>query len=209
MPQPDNALETKTFGAFEIKDAEQGEVGAVVATLGVVDKDGDVLLPGSFPESSSVKMSSYGHSAIFGEAPAGKGTITIDGDKAIFRGKFFMSTELGRESFHTVKELGPEGEWSFGFPRDVKTEDLTDEWRAKGARRLIAKLSPIEASPVFVGAGVGTGTLFAKGKEDPPPPDPAIEAARLMAETKAQATATANAEADKIFTRFRRLFGRK
>ena len=42
-------IETKAFGALEIKDAEQGEVTAVVATLGVVDRDGDVLLPGAFP----------------------------------------------------------------------------------------------------------------------------------------------------------------
>lgn len=157
-----NDIELKSFGALEIKDAARGEVAAVIATLGVVDKDGDVLLPGSFPKSASVKMSGYGHSAVFGEAPAGKGTITVEDDKAIFHGRFFMSTERGREAFQTVKELGEEGEWSFGFPRDMETEKLTDEWKAKGARRLISKLLPIEASPVFIGAGIGTGTLFTK-----------------------------------------------
>lgn len=190
MTQPPEAtLETKSFGALEIKDAAQGEVVAVVATLGVVDHDGDVLLPGSFPASSPVKMSAYGHSTVWGEPPAGKGTIAVEGDKAIFRGKFFMSTELGREAFHTTKELGSEGEWSFGFPREVKTEELTTEWRAKGARRLIAKLMPIEASPVFRGAGVGTGTVSAKAKEEelPPPPDPAIEATRKEQELQAAA----------------------
>ena len=41
----------------------------------------------------------------------------------------------------------------------MKTQELTDEWRSKGARRIIAGIQPIEASPVFRGAGVGTGTV--------------------------------------------------
>lgn len=160
-----DALELKSFGAFEIKDAAHGEVTAIVATLGVVDKDGDVLLPGSFPSSAVVKMSGYSHDVVMeGAPPVGKGTIVVEGDKAIFRGKFFMSSERAREAFAIVKELGTDGEWSFGFPRaSVKSATMTDEWKAKGAHRLVAGLTPVEASPVFVGAGVGTGTLFTKG----------------------------------------------
>src|SRR6266566_7615132 len=160
-------LETKSFGVLEIKDAEQGEVTAIVATLSVVDKDGDVLLPGSFPPNASVKMSAYGHDVVMdGAAPVGKGTITVQGDKAIFQGRFFMSTDRGREAFHTVKELGPDSEWSFGYPRQVQTQELSKEWRAKGARRVIAGIQPIEASPVFRGAGIGTGTVAAKTAPD-------------------------------------------
>ena len=186
MSEP-NSIELKSFGALEIKDVDQGEVSAIIATLGVVDKDGDVILRGAFPKSASVKMSGYGHSAIFGDPPAGKGSISVDGDKAIFTGKFFMSTALGREAFNVVKELGAEGEWSFGFPRDCETEKMSDDWKAKGARRLISKLQPIEASPVFQGAGQGTMTLYTKAKEEEPsPPGPAIEAARLKAEQEAR-----------------------
>lgn len=195
-------LELKSFGPFEIKNAEQGEVCAVIATLGVVDKDGDVILPGAFPKSASVKMSGYGHSAIFGDPPAGKGSITVEDDKAVFRGKFFMSTTQGRESFHTVKELGEEGEWSFGFPREVETEKMTDDWKAKGARRLISKLQPIEASPVFIGAGQGTGTLWTKAKEEEPaPPDPAIEAKRIADEEASARQREINDSIDKRFKR--------
>lgn len=175
-------IERKSFGTFEIKDETTGEVCAIVATLGVVDKDGDVLLPGCFPPSTTVKMSGYGHdSLIEGKPPAGKGTITVQGDKAIFTGKFFMSTARGADAFHTVKELGSDGEWSFGFPRNAKTAPMTKDWQALGARRLITGLSPVEASPVFVGAGWGTGTLWTKAADDP---DPAIEAARLETERK-------------------------
>jgi hypothetical protein len=160
-------LEMKSFGPFEIKSEDKGEVVAIVATLGVVDKDGDVIQKGAFPPGgANVKLSGYNHDVIVGgAAPVGKGIVTEEGDHAIFRGKFFMSTERGREAFHTTKELGAEGEWSFGFPKAVKTGELSQEWKAKGAKRMIAGLTPIEASPVFVGAGWGTGTLLTKSAE--------------------------------------------
>lgn len=210
MPDKTEMLEHKSFGAFEIKDEATGEVCAIVATLGVVDKDGDVLLPGAFPPSTIVKMSGYAHDVITeGAPPAGKGTLTVEGDKAIFRGRFFMSSARAREAFAVVKELGPDGEWSFGFPRAaVKTVAMTDEWRAKGARRLVAGLTPVEASPVFIGAGFGTGTLFTKEASEDAPPDPAIEAARLAAEQAERERAdvaakqlTINENADRRFRR--------
>lgn len=172
MEQHDTTVDTKAFGPLEIKDAELGEVTAVVATLNVVDKDGDVILPGAIPTGGSkVKMSGYAHDIILGgAAPVGKGTITEEGGKAVFRGKFFMTTERGREAFHTVKELGTDSEWSFGFPRQVKTAEMSDEWKEKGARRLIAGLRPIEASPVIVGAGVDTGTVGVKAADTEPAP---------------------------------------
>jgi hypothetical protein len=164
-------LEMKSFGPFEIKSEDRGEVVAIVATLGVVDKDGDVIMPGSFPAGGSrVKLSGYGHDVVTeGRAPVGKGVVTEENGHAIFKGQFFMSTQRGREAFHTTKELGADGEWSFGFPKTVRTGEMTDEWRAKGAKRVIAGLTPIEASPVFVGAGWGTGTLLTKAAEDVAP----------------------------------------
>ncbi len=173
----DRELEMKSFGPFEIKSEDRGEVMAVVATLGVVDKDGDVILPGAFPPGGSkVKLSGYGHDVVTeGKAPVGKGVVYEENGQAIFKGQFFMSTQRGREAFHTTKELGAEGEWSFGFPKAVKTADLTDDWRAKGAKRVIAGLMPIEASPVFVGAGWGTGTLLTKSADEAPEAEAATE----------------------------------
>jgi hypothetical protein len=183
-----NELETKSFGAFEIKDAEKGEVTAIVATLGVVDKDGDVLLPGSFPDTASVKLSAYGHDTILDGAPhVGRGTITTRGDKVVLDAKFFLSIPRGRDAFSLVKE-DPQLEWSFGFPRAVKTAQMTDEWKAKGARRLVTGIQPIEASPVFVGAGVGTQTVSAKEAPVETVEDVQAKAAALIA---------ANAEAER------------
>ena len=159
-------LSTKSFGSFEIKDEERGEVVAIVATLEVVDRDGDVILPGAFPMGGAkVKLSGYGHDVVLQDAPpVGIGTISEEGGKAVFEGRFFMSTERGREAFATVKELGTDGEWSFGFPNaTVKTAKMTEAWRERGAKRLLAGLEPVEASPVFRGAGLGTMTMHVKG----------------------------------------------
>ena len=206
---PPPELEVKSFGPLEIKDVEKGEVTAVVATLGVVDRDGDVILPGAMPASSSVKLSAYGHDVILdGAPPVGTGSIIVEGDRAIFRGKFFLSTQRGREAFNTVKELGTESEWSFGYPRGVKTTDMTDEWRGKGARRLISGMTPIEASPVFIGAGIGTHTVAAKAAADAAAALAADAAAKIKAEAEIKAAADAelaatNAEGDRIFARAR------
>lgn len=164
-----DGIDVKAFGVLEIKDAEKGEVAAVVATLGVVDNDGDVLLPGCVKGGEAqVKMSGYGHDVVLdGVAPVGMGVIKEQGDSLVFKGRFFLSTERGREAFATVKELGSAGEWSFGFPRGVTTGEMTKEWAQKGARRLISGLTPIEASPVFVGAGIGTRTLSVKTASAP------------------------------------------
>ena len=57
-----------------------------------------------------------------------------------------------------LKGLGEDGEWSFGFRISSRAKP-TDEWRAKGASRVLAGLEVIEASPVVQAAGIGTGTV--------------------------------------------------
>src|SRR5437870_5351442 len=132
-------VERKCVGAScEIKNADQGEIVAVVATLDVVDRETDVWLTGALRKPAPVKLSEYGHSIVLeGSAPVGVGTIAEEGNKAILRARYFMTTTRGREAFNLVKELGSDGDWSFGFPRSVQTAELTPAWRAKGARRLI------------------------------------------------------------------------
>lgn len=206
MTPPSETLETKAFEGFEVKDADKGEVTAIVATLNVVDRDGDVILPGAVADGTRVKLSSYNHDIIFEDrAPVGVGTLSTKGDKLILDGQFFMDTMRGRDAFHTAKGLGAEGQWSIGFPRkSVESATMTDEWRGKGAKRVIAKMPVIEASPVFIGAGIGTQTVAAKGSDV----DAEAEAktARLAAEQKVKddAVQAANAEAGMILARGRR-----
>jgi len=152
----------KAIGALEVKDADKGEVTAVVANLNTVDRDQEVIMLGAMPEQASVKLSQYAHDTVRrGEPPVGKGVVTLEGDRAVFRGRFFLSTTRGREAFETTKEMGGEQEWSIGF-QIHESAPASEEWKSKGARRLLTRITPFEVSPVLIGAGVATGTVRVK-----------------------------------------------
>jgi hypothetical protein len=169
-----------------------------VGTIGEVDRQGDVFLPGCVGNGVTVKLSGYGHSAIFESAPpAGRGTITEENGQLKLSGRFYMTTERGKEAFLTVKEEGAEGEWSVSFLNSsATTAKMSDEWRAKGARRLVSKAPLIEASPVFRGAQFGTGTLAVKHavKEAVKEVDAEAEAEALRVKAEEEAAAKAAEE---------------
>lgn len=183
-------VEVKAFESFEIKDESTGEVEAVIATLNVVDRDYEVITPSAIKSGAKVKMSSYGHDAMggfsAGSLPVGKGTVHVEKDKAVFRGKIFTSTERGKETLAVLKEMGSEQEWSFGF-RVLGSEIPNEEWTKQGARRILTKLDVFEVSPVIIGAGIGTRTVAAKEADE--------EAARAKAEADAEAAKKAEEEA--------------
>lgn len=157
MPDP----VMKYFSGFEIKDAAKGEVEAVIATLGVVDRDEDIIRHDAIRDGAKVRMSSWGHEAMYGARPVGKGTLHVERDQLRFKGRIFLNTVDGRETFEVLKELGGETEWSFGF-KIIGSETPSDDERAKGARRALTKLDAFEVSPVMIGAGVGTMTVGLK-----------------------------------------------
>jgi phage head maturation protease len=202
-PNGERDLAIKTFGALEIKDAEKGEVEAIVATLNTVDRDREVILPGAIPDGSKVKLSAYGHGSMFGEMPVGKGALHVEKDKAVFRGKFFLSTSRGADAFRTLKELGTDQEWSFGF-RVISAENATEDWAKQGAFRVLKKLEPFEVSPVLMGAGIGTRTVAMKCDGCGEPQEGATcapcaaKAAREADEQAAAGKAAAEAEAARL-----------
>lgn len=153
----------KAFGPFVIKNEETGEVEAVIGHIGVVDRDRDVFLAGS-TRPNKVKLSYYAHDVVLrNEPPVGMGSLVERGEDIVLEGKFFLNTARGREAFETVKALGADGEWSMGFPdATVLKGELTPEWKAMGARRVIAGYHPLEASPVFRGAQPHTRTVSVK-----------------------------------------------
>jgi hypothetical protein len=179
-------LEMKSFGPFEIKSADRGEVEAVVASLDTVDHDREVILSSAIKGDAKVKISFYGHGSIFGEAPVGKGTIRAEGSKAILRANFFMSTTRGREAFETVKALGTDGEWSVGF-QSKKAVDANEEWKALGATKVFEDIDLFEVSPVIRGASPNTATIGVKELEPVEPVaqadgDSAVEIVTAVAE---------------------------
>lgn len=132
---------------------DAGDVVVAFAQIGVVDKDGDISQPGSFP-TKAVPMSAYGHGSWMGELPTGRGEIREEGGWAIFDGQFFLDTMAGKDTYQTVKNLAELQEWSYGYlPTDF--EYVT---QAGQQVRLLKKVDVFEVSPVIVGAGVGTHT---------------------------------------------------
>lgn len=171
--------ETKALSRVSIKDAEQGLVEAVFATLNVVDKDGDVTVKGAFEDGAAVRISAYGHTSWGGVLPVGKGTIHEADDEAVLSGQFFMDTPHGRDTFATVKGLGTLGEWSYGFDVLESGKDTLDGETVN----VLRKLKVHEVSPVLLGAGVNTRTLAVKGRESFPD-----EAERVLGDVKSLVT---------------------
>lgn len=140
--------------SLELK-ADAGSVRAVFSTFNVIDKDGDVTLPGAFMQGQAVRLMPA-HKT--GEPAIGKGTISSEHDRAIFDGKFNLNQIAGREWYESVKDQGDLQEWSYGF------SILEAEPGAVGGVkvRVLKRLQVHEVSPVMLGAGVGTETLAIK-----------------------------------------------
>lgn len=151
-------MTTKTFAGAEIKAADKGEVVAKIATLNVVDKDGDVILNGAL-KRTDVVISAYGHASWEGALPVGKGVFYEEGDALLFAGSFFMDATDARDTFNTVKGLGDLGEWSYSLQNITSSPVTVDGVEANGIKSFTAK----EVSPVLVGASIGSRTLSTKG----------------------------------------------
>lgn len=156
-----DTITRKSINPEAVKIADDGHVEAVFATLGVIDKDGDVILPGAIDDGASIIVSAYGHKSWDGELPVGTGTIHEIGNEAVAKMDFLMDTAHGADTFRTVKALkdAGKGEWSFSLQN--KTETI-GEWEGTTAN-LISSTYVHEVSPVIAGAGVNTRTLSAKG----------------------------------------------
>lgn len=136
---------------------------AVIATLNVIDKDGDLTLKGAFGEGQTVKMipaHDWSH------VPLGKATIHEAGEEVIARFQLNLDIEAARE-WHSallfdLKEGDAIQEWSYGFT-------ITDsEQRTEGTDtrvRVLKGLKVHEISPVIVGAGDNTRTLSIKSEK--------------------------------------------
>src|SRR5690606_16991362 len=102
------------------------------------------------------------HSIWDGAMPVGMGTIHVEGNEAILKGRFFLDTTAGRDTFAVVKALGEAQEWSYGFSVLESEKDTKDGKPI----RVLKDLDVFEVSPVFVGAGVNTRTRSAKSADE-------------------------------------------
>ncbi len=158
--------ESKNF-EFKAIDDEKGSVEAVFSVFNNMDTDGDVMVPGSIKsgfKDNQVPMV-FAHKW---DQPIGKGVISQDENKAVFKGSFFMDTEAGKEAYALAKGMGDLQEWSFGFRIDesevkgFQSAEMEEEIDA----RFIKSATVYEVSPVLVGANRETYTLAIKSGEE-------------------------------------------
>ena len=159
---------------IELKEVSgSGEVAALIATYGVVDKDGDVTERGFFGTQDVKIVSSHSWSDVL----LGKGVLSDSDDGAVLEGKLNLDDPDGR-NLHSklmfdMENPPPLIEWSYGFKvLEGGSREPGKSGDPSGARRILqarpsgepgAKV--YEASPVLVGAGEGTGTLAVKSGE--------------------------------------------
>lgn len=166
-------LEYKLAPAPTVLDVvEAGPAGAgtvmlraIVATLDVVDLDGDTYEPGAFAGADEVFVSPWNHSSVLsgGQPPVGQGVIREVGRHAIFEGTLWLASSAGRDVYELLRQRGPRQQWSYTYdvlrsrPGTVNGERV----------RVLQRLAVHEASPVWQGAG-GTGahTLAVSGDVD-------------------------------------------
>lgn len=160
-------MERKSFSTKALSDEGRGE--AVIATLGVIDKDGDVTLPGFFGTQPVRVIPTHDWSHVM----LGKGTLTEEAAEAVARFALNLDLASGREWHSALKfDLAnepPLQEWSYGF-------DILPGGSEQGERdgRTVRILKPRadgspgckvhEISPVLLGAGIGTRTREMKGQ---------------------------------------------
>lgn len=156
-------LKSKICQSVEVKNEERGEVTAVIATLNLRDKDGDLIVPGAFG-TQDVLVSAYNHRTWHGDLPVGRGKVYEQGNEARADLEFFMDDDEARRHFRLIKNVGAAQEFSFGF--DVlEWDEPDDDQRQQGVERVITKFKVYEVSPVFRGAGINTRTVSAKEAE--------------------------------------------
>ena len=78
---------------FALDTEAEGKVEAVFSVFNNVDSDGDVVLPNSLKSFKGLEGEVTIVWSHKWENPIGKGTISQDDSKAVFKGEFFMDTE--------------------------------------------------------------------------------------------------------------------
>lgn len=146
---------------------DEGTATIAIATLNVVDKDGDVTLPGFFGEQWAQLVPTHDWDHVW----MGKGRVYEKGDQALVDVKFNLKIPAAKDWYEAIKfdyENPPAlGEYSYGY-------HVLDGGSRKGTFKgqAVRYLTPrpdgtagskvFEFSPVLLGAGEGTGTVDVK-----------------------------------------------
>jgi hypothetical protein len=142
-------METKRAGP-------EGRVEAVIATLDVIDADGDVVRRGAIKDGTEVPICVQHSCPRDAGNKVGTARMRTDGDRVIAGARFNMSSKPGRAAYAMASS--PDAEWSWGYAVR-NSRKATVEGREV---RELLDLELVELSVVLQGASVGTGTIAAK-----------------------------------------------
>lgn len=136
-------METKFARFTGLKSlSEQGEFVATIAAFNHVDLDGDVTLPGAFPEGKRVQIAQWGHD--WGSLPYGTAELRAADGEQQAHGKFNLDTSHGRDAYYTVKAAQDIQEWSYGFNIVEAEYGQFDGQEVRFLKRLdVAEISPV------------------------------------------------------------------
>ncbi len=158
-------LKVKSLTGAKLKALdEEGRGVAIIATLGVIDKDGDVTLPGAFGEQTVKMVPAHDWKHV----PLGKATIKEVGDEAV--AEFGLNLEIqSARDWHSAMKQDLESppsliEWSYGFLAEEFSFGPFEEQNV----RFLSAVKVHEISPVMIGAGVNTRTVALKQGEERP-----------------------------------------
>lgn len=187
----------KELKRFKAKAADDCSFTATIATLGVVDADGDLVAPGALDGQTVPIQPAHDQS----HHALGKARVEERGGEAVAVGEF-NSTQAGRDWCSAVKfdiDNPPAiQEWSWGY---VPVEWRMDEVDGKQVR-VLERVDLLEVSPVIRGASVGTGTRCAGDGCKSGDCDCGGErrTARVLAEARRQAgVSDAKVDTEKVF----------
>lgn len=155
---------------LDTKKLAEGLLSVVFATMGVMDKDGDVALPGFYGQQDVAFLPTHDWSHV----PMGKGVTREDGDQAIADIQMNLDIPAAKDWLSAImfdlKHGKPIQEYSYGF-KVLEGGSKRGDYNGQQVRYLQPREGGLpgskiwEVSPVLVGAGENTRTLTAKGAE--------------------------------------------
>ena len=151
-------------------DAKQGLVEAFTNSMGIVDKDGDIIDPVAFNASIAKNLpipvlAGHDQSQIVGKVLSARPVHIEEDEYRLYTlMQMNLETQSGAEAFSNVKG-GFTREWSVGF--NVPDDGWEMNGKGKDQTRTIKELDWVEVSTVIRGASPATQTISAKSEEEP------------------------------------------
>jgi len=156
------------FSETKALDSSQGIVEAFTNSMGVIDKDGDVIDPVAFNSSITKNLpipvlAGHDQHQIVGKVISARPVHISDDEYKLYTlMQMNLETQAGKEAYSNVKGNYVR-EWSVGF--NVGEEGIAYEGKGKEQVRRIKNLDWVEVSAVIRGASPQTATISAKADE--------------------------------------------